>query len=333
MLFSHLSKRRRHCFSLAGPFLVSACVGFVVSSYAQEVAPPAAEATSEVDASEAQKAIEQLPDAPEVKAKSATRPTTTSTTNRALRSEVNSGRGNVAPAAQPAADTRRAIVPMSTPVSPGALVPDDGWEIRDEPLRRDGSSGAWPATPTSAPETLRTAVQRLNLPLPLPQGRVVIDKSERRLDLYNGSTLVKSYRVALGNRPSGHKAKQGDGRTPEGDFYICTRNAKTSAFHIFLGLSYPALPDAKRAVNSKQITWREYQIIHQRLASRGRPLWETNLGGWVGIHGGTDATFAQKKRRERGNPDWTAGCIALTNREIEEIHAATRLGTPVKVQP
>jgi len=182
-------------------------------------------------------------------------------------------------------------------------------------------------------ESLRGAAQRLKLPLPLPDARIVVTKSARRLDLYNGKTLVKSYHVALGSKPTGHKAQRGDGRTPEGQFYICTRNASTSAFHIFLGLSYPALPDAAKAVQKKIISWREYQLIQQRLSSRSVPLWRTRLGGWVGIHGGTDAAFAQRQRKARGTSDWTAGCIALTNREISEIHTATRLGTPVLVRP
>ena len=173
----------------------------------------------------------------------------------------------------------------------------------------------------------------MKLPLPLPEARVVVLKAARRLELYSGKTLVKSYRVALGAKPTGHKQQQGDGRTPEGQFYICTRNASTSAFHIFLGLSYPALPDASQAARKKIISWREYQLIQQRLSARGVPLWRTRLGGWVGIHGGTDAAFAQRKIKERGTSDWTAGCIALTNSQIREIYAATRLGTPVLVRP
>ena len=189
-----------------------------------------------------------------------------------------------------------------------------------------------PAVPPAA-ETLRAAIARLKLPLPLPQARIVVTKSRRALELFNGDTLVKTYRTALGANPSGHKQAQGDGRTPEGQFFICTRNATDSAFHIFLGLSYPALPDATRAVNSKVISWREYQVIRQRLASRGAPLWGTRLGGWVGIHGGSDGKFAQRKMQERGCPDWTAGCVALTDNEIEELFAATKLGTPVLVRP
>ncbi|HVF10600.1 MAG TPA: L,D-transpeptidase [Abditibacteriaceae bacterium] len=191
-----------------------------------------------------------------------------------------------------------------------------------------------PPAPQKPPGTsLRQAAQRLKLPWPLSDTRIVVTKSARRLDLYSGATLIKSYRVSLGAQPAGHKRQQGDGRTPEGQFYICTRNASTSVFHIFLGLSYPALPDATRAAQKKIISRRQYQLIRQRLSARGVPLWRTRLGGWVGIHGGTDAAFAQRKMKKRGTRDWTAGCIALTNREIAEIYTATRLGTPVLVRP
>ncbi|MBV9867681.1 MAG: L,D-transpeptidase [Abitibacteriaceae bacterium] len=195
------------------------------------------------------------------------------------------------------------------------------------------STAFQPATGQPVGTPLLDIAHRLKLPLPLPSARIVVTKSQRRLDLFSGQILVKSFPVALGSQPVGPKQSQGDSRTPEGQYYICTRNANNSAFHTFLGLSYPALPDATKAVNNKTISWREYMVIRQRLASRGAPPWGTRLGGWVGIHGGTDGAFAQKKIKERGSKDWTAGCIALTNAEIDEIYKATQLGTPVLVQP
>ena len=184
-----------------------------------------------------------------------------------------------------------------------------------------------------ADTSLQSAASRLGLSLPLPQARVVVLKSKRRLELWSGPTLVKVYRVALGNNPSGAKKRQHDSRTPEGRFYICTRNSTNSAFHVFLGLSYPGIPDAVRGKKTGLISPREYMMIRNRLASRGTPLWETRLGGWVGIHGGTDNKYAQKQMGKRGRTDWTAGCIAVTDREIEEIHRATVLGSPVWVRP
>jgi hypothetical protein len=189
------------------------------------------------------------------------------------------------------------------------------------------------APPVVKTQSLASIAQKMKLPLPLPQPRIVVLKSKRRLELWNGARLIKTYRVALGGNPVGAKQRQNDSRTPEGRFYICTRNNINSAFHIFLGLSYPALPDATRGINSKAINWREYAMIRNRLSSRAAPLWETRLGGWVGIHGGTGNTFAEKQARKRGRPDWTAGCIAVTDAEIEEIFSATKHATPVWVRP
>ena len=181
--------------------------------------------------------------------------------------------------------------------------------------------------------SLLSIAMRLNLPLPLPKARIVVLKRQRRLELWNEARLVKTYQVALGGNPVGAKTRQRDNRTPEGRFTICTRNATTSSFHIFLGLSYPGLPDAARGVNRGTITWREYALIQRQLASRSAPPWETRLGGWVGIHGGTGSRFAQKQSQKRGRNDWTAGCVALTDSEIEELYAATKIGTPVWIRP
>lgn len=180
---------------------------------------------------------------------------------------------------------------------------------------------------------LRDIARDLKLPLPLPRGRIVISKAARQLELFDGTRLIKRYRVALGSNPRGPKQRRGDDRTPEGRFTICTRNNRTSAFHIFLGLSYPDVPDIERGLRQGKISPREYQLSRRRLASRSAPLWETRLGGWVGIHGGDDAAFARRRRAQRGRADWTAGCIALSNAQIEEVFAATRLGTSVEIRP
>lgn len=184
-----------------------------------------------------------------------------------------------------------------------------------------------------AAEPPRATAARLKKPLPLANGRVIVLKRQRILQLFDGPTLLKTYRVALGESPSGAKQKRGDGRTPEGEYFICTRNDKTSAFHIFLGLSYPALPDATRGAHSKLITPREMQVIRSRLASRSAPPWNTRLGGWVGIHGGSDAPFASRVKTKRGSLDWTAGCIAVSDGEIEEISAALKVGARVSIRP
>lgn len=111
--------------------------------------------------------------------------------------------------------------------------------------------------------------QRLKLPLTSP--RMVVKKRARKLLLYSGNVLVRTYRVGLGLSPIGDKVRAGDRRTPEGDFYIFTKNSK-SAFYLSLGLSYPNAGHAKRGLRDGLITRAQYdQIIARSRQSGGRP--------------------------------------------------------------
>lgn len=145
-------------------------------------------------------------------------------------------------------------------------------------------------------------------PLPPLSGmvdRIVVEKAARRLTLWQDGRAVRSYPVALGFAPVGDKLRQGDGRTPEGVFRIDRRNDR-SKFHLSLGLDYPQPEDRSRARKAGY-----------------------DPGGDIMLHGQPNAMPAGM--RARG--DWTAGCIALTNAQIEEIWAVTRIGTPVEVRP
>jgi murein L,D-transpeptidase YafK len=155
---------------------------------------------------------------------------------------------------------------------------------------------------------------------PPPAPRVVIRKTARTLSFYSGSRLVKEYRVGLGGSPEGDKERQGDSRTPTGDLYVCTR-LRQSRFHRFLGLSYPDPQDAARGLKGGLITRGEYRAILSAHRQRRQPPWETRLGGAIGIHGGG------------AEADWTLGCIAVENSEIEELFAVLPLGTPVRILP
>ena len=135
--------------------------------------------------------------------------------------------------------------------------------------------------------------------------RIVIEKAARRMVVYRGDAALKTYRIALGSAPLGAKQRQGDGRTPEGSFTIDRKNAG-SAFHLSLGISYPTKVDRARARAGGY-----------------------DAGGDIMIHGQPnslpqDAVVAY---------DWTAGCIALANPEIEEIFAAAEIGTKVEITP
>ena len=136
---------------------------------------------------------------------------------------------------------------------------------------------------------------------------IVVEKSQHRLSLYRHGMLLHSYLVALGQQPKGDKVRVGDNRTPEGLFRIESRNAR-SAYHRALRISYP--DDAHRA--------------------RARSL-GVSPGGDIMIHG-LPARQAWVGAAHR-DFDWTEGCIAVTNKEIDEIWDAVPVGIPIQIKP
>jgi murein L,D-transpeptidase YafK len=156
--------------------------------------------------------------------------------------------------------------------------------------------------------SLLTPREPVTLPLPPLTGevdRIVIEKSARRMQLFQDGKPVRTYRIALGFAPEGDKLRQGDGKTPEGEFTVDRRNDQ-SAFHLSLGLDYPRPADRARA------------------AAGGY-----DPGGDIFIHGQPNALPDGLMLRG----DWTAGCIAVTNREMREMWAAVPIGTRVEIVP
>lgn len=149
---------------------------------------------------------------------------------------------------------------------------------------------------------------------------LVIRKKDRVLELYDGRTFIKSYTIVLGFAPAGDKEKEGDGRTPEGEFFVFTKNPQ-SRFHLSLGLSYPSMDEAKRGLAGGIISRREHDAIISAITDKKMPPQNTALGGEVYIHGGGVAS------------DWTWGCPALDNEDIEEIYNAVSVGTRVTILP
>jgi murein L,D-transpeptidase YafK len=167
-------------------------------------------------------------------------------------------------------------------------------------------------------------------PAPCAAPAITVRKAARQLELACDGTVRARYRVSLGRDPRGPKQREGDGRTPEGDYYVCTRNER-SAFHLFLGLSYPGPADADRGVKARRIGPAHARAIAAAHAERRAPPWNTALGGAVGIHGIKRGWgFLGPMHRWF---DWTNGCIALADHEIETLWQAAPLGTPVKVVP
>jgi len=162
-------------------------------------------------------------------------------------------------------------------------------------------------------ERAKALCENKGVTYPVENPKIVIKKSERELELYLGDTLLKSYRIALGPHPDGDKDVEGDGRTPEGIYYICTKNPR-SGYHLFLGISYPNKEDAKRGLEKGIIPESAYKKIVKAIEHGRCPPWNTKMGGKIGIHGGGS------KR------DWTAGCIALENECIEELYIIMKIG-------
>ncbi len=137
--------------------------------------------------------------------------------------------------------------------------------------------------------------------------KILVEKSKRELHVFSNGELIKTYHISLGFSPLGHKEQEGDGKTPEGIYHIDGKNPN-SAFHKNLGISYPNSQDRKHA------------------DSLG-----VSPGGLIKIHGikngfGVFASIIQMR-------DWTAGCIAVTNDEIEELYTAVPMGTPIEIIP
>lgn len=134
-----------------------------------------------------------------------------------------------------------------------------------------------------------------------PVTRVVVWKGQRRMQLLNGQTVLRSYGFGLGNQPVGPKRFEGDGKTPEGLYYIDRFNPR-SRYHLSVGISYPNDQDRAYAAQFGQ-----------------------SAGSDIMFHGRGPEGNAKAPR----NRDWTAGCIALTDPEIEEVYAMLQPGIPV----
>ena len=145
------------------------------------------------------------------------------------------------------------------------------------------------------------------LPARITIDRILVEKSAKRLSIFRHGNQIKRYRIALGRNPVGAKQKEGDMKTPEGIYKIDSRNAQSS-FHLALHLSYPSDEDNQRAA-ARGVSAGFDIMVHG--IQNGR--------GWIGA-------FHRWK-------NWTAGCIALTDEEIEELWRVTPDGTTIEIRP
>lgn len=161
--------------------------------------------------------------------------------------------------------------------------------------------------------TERIMPDRLSSPI------IIVKKSERILELWDGDKLFDSYFIGLGWEPDGDKKREGDGRTPEGSYYVCIRNSN-SRFYLSLGVSYPNSEDAKEALDDGTIDRNTYDQIVSAIDEKSCPPWNTALGGEIMIHG------------MGSNSDWTAGCIAVNNDVMDILWKYCPLKTPIIIE-
>jgi len=157
---------------------------------------------------------------------------------------------------------------------------------------------------------------------------IVVLKRQHLLEVVQGDRIVRLYRVSLGFTPLGPKQIRGDGKTPVG-LYTVYDKRPSDRFRWFLALNYPSSGDADRAFNAGLIsadTWADIWLADKR---GERPPWSTALGGFVGIHG-TGA--GGRKGQLRLISDWTDGCIAVSDRDIEELYQVIPVGTTVEIR-
>lgn len=163
---------------------------------------------------------------------------------------------------------------------------------------------------------------------------IVVHKGRQVLELYLNGSKVRTYRVCLGLDPEGPKRVTGDRRTPEGNYVVCYKS-QASRFHRFLGISYPSEDDVQMAFERGLISLDKRDTIIDRIRTGPRPPWNTELGGWVGIHGyPTDENHRRWVSLLYPKPhNWTDGCIAMWNFEVEELFSIVPLGTPITIVP
>jgi murein L,D-transpeptidase YafK len=131
--------------------------------------------------------------------------------------------------------------------------------------------------------------------------QIQVHKTDRKMYLFHNDKVLKSYDIGLGFAPAGHKQFEGDGKTPEGQYFISHKNPDSN-YHLSLRISYP---------NEVDIAFAE---------SQGKPP-----GGDIFIHGGPNTRVSQR--------DWTLGCVALTDKEIEIVYSMVKPGTPIFILP
>ncbi len=158
---------------------------------------------------------------------------------------------------------------------------------------------------------------------------IVIDRSEQRLMIKKDGNVMRSFDAAFGSGGKKAKQKRGDRLTPKGVYKIIDIR-KSDKFYLFIEINYPSVRDAMRGLKKEIINKRQYNAILDAHIYRKRPPQNTPLGGQIGIHGIGYETKDKIEIHEIA--DWTQGCIALRNHEMDALLPYISTGTTVTIQ-
>ena len=158
---------------------------------------------------------------------------------------------------------------------------------------------------------------------------IEINKSARELKVLSGKQVVRSFHISLGKADHGAKRRRGDNRTPVGNYQVVDFN-NDSKFFFFMLLNYPNTLDAWHGYRNQIISSSEFRQIVTAIKNGTAPPQNTALGGFIGIHGVGEETGETLEIHESFN--WTEGCIALTNDEINELRKYVSYGTRVLIR-
>jgi murein L,D-transpeptidase YafK len=148
---------------------------------------------------------------------------------------------------------------------------------------------------------------------------VVVNKLDNELFVYQNGKLQDTFEIGRTSH-LGDKVQRGDYKVPEGNFYVCRKNPSSKYYRALL-LSYPNAEDAVRGLQSKLITRKQHDRIINAIKSKGIPDQRTKLGGAICLHG----------KHEKGMLPWTAGCVALINKDMKSLYNRTGIGTNVVI--